>query len=69
MNALSVYIFKEEEAKKRKDKEEAEAALEFDKWKGEFSIDAEGTTENEVQDGGQGLLFNFVEYIQVLSYI
>lgn len=40
--------------------------MEFEKWKGEFSVDAEGTTENEVQDGNQGLLFNFVEYIKVL---
>lgn len=42
------------------------AALEFEQWKGEFSVDAEGTTENEVQDGSQGLLFDFVEYIKVL---
>ncbi|KAL0443419.1 UNVERIFIED_CONTAM: DDRGK domain-containing protein 1 [Sesamum latifolium] len=54
----------EEEAKARKAKEEEVAALEFEKWKGEFSIDAEGTTENEVQDGSQGLLFDFVEYIK-----
>ncbi|XP_022863380.1 DDRGK domain-containing protein 1 [Olea europaea var. sylvestris] len=54
----------EEEAKARKAEEEAAASLEFDKWKGEFSIDAEGTTENEVQDGNQGLLFDFVEYIK-----
>lgn len=39
--------------------------MEFDKWKGEFSVDDEGTTENEVQDGTQGLLFDFVEYIKV----
>uniref|UniRef100_A0A7N0UW52 DDRGK domain-containing protein 1 n=1 Tax=Kalanchoe fedtschenkoi TaxID=63787 RepID=A0A7N0UW52_KALFE len=54
----------EEEAKARQAKEEAEAALEFEEWRGKFSIDAEGTTENEVQDGSQGLLFSFVEYIQ-----
>ncbi|KAL0306409.1 UNVERIFIED_CONTAM: COBRA-like protein 10 [Sesamum radiatum] len=54
----------EEEAKARKAKEEEAAALEVEKWKGEFSIDAEGTTENEVQDGSQGLLFDFVEYIK-----
>ncbi|KAL0362787.1 UNVERIFIED_CONTAM: DDRGK domain-containing protein 1 [Sesamum calycinum] len=54
----------EEEAKARKAKEEEAAALEFEKWKGEFSIDAEGTTENEAQDGSQGLLFDFVEYIK-----
>lgn len=56
----------EEEAKARKAKEEEAAALEFEKWKGEFSVDAEGTTENEVQDGSQGLLFDFVEYIKVV---
>lgn len=54
----------EEEAKARQAKEEEAAALEFEKWKGEFSIDAEGTTENEVQDASQGLLFDFVEYIK-----
>lgn len=54
----------EEEAKARKAKEEEAAALEFDKWKSEFSVDAEGTTENEVQDGNQGMLSDFVEYIK-----
>ncbi|XP_057950657.1 DDRGK domain-containing protein 1 [Malania oleifera] len=54
----------EEEANARKAKEEEAAALEFEKWKGEFSVDDEGTTENEVQDGSQGLLFDFVEYIK-----
>ncbi|KAL4554055.1 hypothetical protein LXL04_039829 [Taraxacum kok-saghyz] len=54
----------EEEAEARKAKEEEAAALEFEKWKGEFSVDAEGTNENEVQDGTQGLLFDFVEYIK-----
>ncbi|XAR67478.1 hypothetical protein NMG60_11002251 [Bertholletia excelsa] len=54
----------EEEAAAQKAKEEEAAALEFEKWKGEFSVDAEGTTESEVQDGSQGLLFDFVEYIK-----
>lgn len=57
----------EEEAKARQAKEEETAALEFEKWKGEFSVDAEGTTENEMQDGGQGLLSNFVDYIKVFE--
>lgn len=39
--------------------------MEFEQWKGAFSVDAEGTTESEVQDGSQGLLFDFVEYIKV----
>ncbi|MFS7984747.1 putative DDRGK domain containing protein [Helianthus anomalus] len=51
----------EEEAAARKAKEEEAAALEFEKWKGEFSVDAEGTTENEVQDGTQGLLFEYIK--------
>ncbi|KAM1150045.1 hypothetical protein ACFX2B_030266 [Malus domestica] len=54
----------EEEAKAQKAREEEAAALEFEKWKGEFSIDAEGMTENEVQDGHQDLLSDFVEYIK-----
>jgi len=54
----------EEEAKARKAREEEAAALEFEKWKGDFSVDAEGTTESEVQDGNQDLLSNFVEYIK-----
>ncbi|XP_009611789.1 DDRGK domain-containing protein 1 [Nicotiana tabacum] len=54
----------EEEAKARQAKEEEAAALEFEKWRGEISVDAEGTTENEIQDGSQGLLFDFVEYIK-----
>ncbi|KAJ8747517.1 hypothetical protein K2173_009254 [Erythroxylum novogranatense] len=54
----------EEEAKVQKAKEDEAAALEFEKWKGEFSVDAEGTTENDVQDGSQDLLSNFVEYIK-----
>ncbi|CAL5077483.1 unnamed protein product [Urochloa decumbens] len=54
----------EEEARARKAKEEEAAALEFEKWKGAFSVDAEGTTESETQDDGQGLLHNFVEHIK-----
>ncbi|CAF2072196.1 DDRGK domain-containing protein 1-like isoform X1 [Brassica napus] len=53
----------EEEEKARQAKEEEAAALEFDKWKGEFSVDAEGTIE-EVQGGNQDLLSEFVEYIK-----
>lgn len=53
----------EEEAKARQAREEAAAALDFEKWKGEFSIDAEGTTENDAQEN-QDLLYDFVEYIK-----
>lgn len=59
----------EEEAEARKAKEEETAALEFEKWKDEFSVDAEGTTENEMQAGGEGLLSNFVEYIKVFPVL
>ncbi|MED6191623.1 hypothetical protein PIB30_001901 [Stylosanthes scabra] len=55
----------EEEAKAQKAREEEAAAIEFEKWKGEFSVDDEGTLEEE-QDGTEDLLSNFVEYIQVI---
>lgn len=63
---ISHGFMQEEDAAVQKVKEEEAAALEFEKWKGEFSVDAEGTTESEVQDGSQGLLFDFVEYIKVV---
>ncbi|XP_028807671.1 DDRGK domain-containing protein 1 [Neltuma alba] len=53
----------EEEAKAQKAREEEAAALEFEKWKGEFSVDDEGTMD-EAQDGNQDLLSDFVEYIK-----
>ena len=43
--------------------------MEFDKWKGEFSVDAEGSTGNDLQDGNQDLLSGFVEYIRVISVL
>lgn len=61
----SIFFVQEEEAKARKAKEEEAAALEFEKWKGAFSVDAEGTTEAEVEGGNQDLLTAFVEYIKV----
>lgn len=60
--------FQEEEALARKAKEEEVAALEFENWKGEFSVDAEGTTETDAQDGSQGLLSDFIEYIKVTNF-
>uniref|UniRef100_A0A2P2IU01 DDRGK domain-containing protein 1 n=1 Tax=Rhizophora mucronata TaxID=61149 RepID=A0A2P2IU01_RHIMU len=54
----------EEEAKAQKAKEEEAAALELEKWKGEFSVDAEGMTEIDAQEGNQDLLSDFVEYIK-----
>ncbi|KAH9563645.1 hypothetical protein CY35_05G136400 [Sphagnum magellanicum] len=55
---------KEEAAQEQKAKEEAAALEEFDKWKGAFSVDTEGTAENDVEEEGQGLLVEFVEYIK-----
>ncbi|KAK8961312.1 DDRGK domain-containing protein 1 [Platanthera guangdongensis] len=54
----------EEEALARKAKEEEAAALEFEKWKGDFSIEEEGTTASETQEESHGLLYDFVEYIK-----
>lgn len=56
----------EEAAQEQKAKEEAAALEEFDKWKGAFSVDTEGTAENDVEEEGQGLLVEFVEYIKVI---
>ncbi|XP_028761806.1 DDRGK domain-containing protein 1 [Neltuma alba] len=53
----------EEEAKAQKAREEEAAALEFEKWKGDFSVDDEGTLE-EVLDSNKDLLADFVEYIK-----
>ncbi|KAH6834796.1 DDRGK domain protein [Perilla frutescens var. hirtella] len=59
-----------DEMRRRKDEErEAHERMLFEKWKGAFSVDAEGTTENDVQDGSQGLLFDFVEYIKKHKYV
>lgn len=54
----------EEEAEAQKAREEEAAALEFEKWKGEFSVDDEGTLGVD-GDGDQDLLTNFVEYIKM----
>lgn len=54
----------EEEALARKAKEEEAAALEFEKWKGDFSIEEEGTTASEIQEETHGLLYDFIEYIK-----
>lgn len=56
----------EEAAREQKAKEEEAANEEFDKWKSAFVVDTEGTVEDDVQDGNQGLLFDFVEYIKVV---
>lgn len=54
----------EEEALARKAKEEEAAALEFEKWKGDFSIEEEGTMSSEAQEETHGLLYDFVEYVK-----
>lgn len=61
-----IWFMQEEEAKARQAKEEEAAAMEFEKWKGAFSVDDEGSTENEVRDGNKDLLSEFVEYIKVV---
>lgn len=58
----------EEEAAEQKLREEEAANAEFDKWKNAFSVDTEGTQEQDVQEEGQGLLNDFVEYIKVSDH-
>jgi len=55
---------KEEAAREQKAKEEEAANEEFDKWKTAFSVDTEGTVEDDAQEESQGLLLDFVEYIK-----
>lgn len=55
---------KEEEARIQKVKEEAAANAEFEKWKDAFTVDTEGTLEEELQEESRGLLNDFVEYIK-----
>lgn len=53
---------------KRRRFEEKAVALYFEKCQGEFSIDARGTTANDIQDGLQVLLSNFVKVVKVVVY-
>ena len=69
MDIVFLVLIQEEEARALKEKEEESANAEFEKWKGAFSVKEEGTAEEEMQDGGQGLLFDFVEYIKVISQL
>lgn len=62
-DVFQMLSIQEEESKAQKDKEEEAATLEFEIWKGEFSVDEEGTTGNEAEDGNQDLLSGFVDYI------
>lgn len=62
------WFIQEEEAKAQKAKEEEAAALDFEKWKGEFSVDDEGTLEAD-PDRAEDLLANFVDYIKVNHYL
>lgn len=64
---VSVCIWQEEAACEQKAKEEEAANEEFDKWKTAFSVDTEGTVEEDAQEESQGLLFDFVEYIKVIT--
>ncbi|XP_078433288.1 DDRGK domain protein isoform X2 [Wolffia australiana] len=54
----------EEEALAKKLKEEEAAELDFEKWRGEFSVDDEGTAGEANQDASQDLVSEFVEYIK-----
>lgn len=62
------YPSQEERAREREAKEQEAATLEFEKWKGDFSVEEEGTVENESGDGSQNLLANFVDYIKAFRY-
>lgn len=64
---MDTSAMQEEAAREQKVREEEAANAEFDKWKSAFVVDTEGTMENDVQEESQGLLFDFVEYIKVLS--
>ncbi|EFJ23839.1 hypothetical protein SELMODRAFT_442759 [Selaginella moellendorffii] len=54
---------KEEELKMQKEKEEVAAVEEFDMWKGSFSVDTEGTSGENTQEG-QSLINDFVDFIK-----
>eukprot|EP00250_Pteridium_aquilinum_P011161 c19875_g1_i1 orf=397-1263(-) len=55
---------KEEEARLQKLKDEEAANAEFEKWKDDFTVDNEGTMEEEMKEESGGLLYDFVEYIK-----
>ncbi|KAJ7567158.1 hypothetical protein O6H91_02G134300 [Diphasiastrum complanatum] len=54
----------EEEARRQKAKEEEVANEEFEKWKGAFSVDMEGSEEQNSEKETQSLLSDFVDYIK-----
>lgn len=56
----------EEEARAQKLKEETAANVEFEKWKGAFSVETEGTLAEE-EAKVEGLLNDFVDYIKVIA--
>eukprot|EP00897_Mesotaenium_endlicherianum_P005075 jgi/Mesen1/4596/ME000232S03847 len=55
---------KAEEQREEEAKREAEGLAELEQWKGMFSVETEGTVEADVQQESQGLLLDFVHYIQ-----
>lgn len=57
-------LCKEEEAKVQRMKDEEAATAEFEKWKHAFTVDTEGTVEDELKEEARGLLNDFVEYIK-----
>lgn len=52
------------ELAERQARQAAEEKAELDKWQGMFSVEAEGTVEADAQEGSQGLLQDFVDYIK-----
>lgn len=61
-------ISQEEEARLQRLKQEEAANAEFEKWKDAFTVDNEGTMEDETKESG-GLLHDFVEYIKVVLWL
>ncbi|MCO5565073.1 hypothetical protein L7F22_018744 [Adiantum nelumboides] len=55
---------KEEEARLQRIKEEEAANAEFEMWKDGFTVDNEGTMEEEMKQETGGLLHDFIEYIK-----
>eukprot|EP00244_Chara_vulgaris_P008338 TRINITY_DN3249_c0_g1_i1.p1 TRINITY_DN3249_c0_g1~~TRINITY_DN3249_c0_g1_i1.p1 ORF type:complete len:333 (-),score=97.60 TRINITY_DN3249_c0_g1_i1:408-1406(-) len=55
---------KEEEVAEQRRIEEEQAQAEYAQWKGAFTLETEGTVENDVAEQSQGLLQEFVDYIK-----
>eukprot|EP00249_Psilotum_nudum_P008577 c21376_g1_i1 orf=246-1148(-) len=60
---------KEEESRAQREREEAVANAEFDKWKDAFTVETEGTLEQELEEESRFLLNKFVDYIKKHKYV